>query len=158
MNSTITQLHTCLENETSLVCEFIELLEAEAQVLTDGGHEEELAVSTAKKDAYARQLAQAAETRQTLLATLGHGADRTGLDAAANEYPALRAASDRLLEQTRKASELNASNGAIIDTFLEHNQQALDMLRTLAGAQSLYDAKGRTRPGGKGQTKDIKVG
>src|SRR3546814_1176020 len=56
MNSTITQLHTCLENETSLVCEFIELLEAEAQVLTDGGHEEELAASTAKKDAYARQL------------------------------------------------------------------------------------------------------
>ncbi|NYT87074.1 flagella synthesis protein FlgN [Pollutimonas harenae] len=158
MNSTIAQLHTCLEHETTLVREFIELLESEAQILANGVAEDALATSTARKNIYAAQLAQASETRQTMLTTLGYGADRAGLEAATDKHPALRAASEQLLEQTRQASELNASNGLIIDTFLEHNQQALEMLRTLAGAENLYDAKGRTRPGGKTQSTNIKAG
>lgn len=158
MNSTIARLQACLENEIALVSDFIVLLETEARILADGGDEKALEASTAKKDIYADQLIKAGENRQALLATLGYGADRAGLDAAAKDHPALRTASDRLLEQTRIASELNASNGTIIDTFLAHNQQALDMLRVLAGSGDLYDAKGRTRPGGKGQSKDIKVG
>src|SRR5690606_23271563 len=127
----IAQLHACLENEITLVRDFIVLLEAEAKILADGGSEVALAASTAKKDVYADQLTKAGETRQALLATLGYSADRAGLAAAAKDHPALRTASEHLLEQTRAASELNASNGTIIDTFLAHNQQALDMLRVL---------------------------
>lgn len=158
MNNAISQLHTCLENEAQLVREFMELLESEAQILADGGNEAQLASSTATKERYAEQLATAADTRQALLAALGYGANRAGLDAAGQDHPILQAAIDQLLDYTGKASELNTSNGTLIETFLVYNQQALDMLGSLTRAEPLYDAKGRARPGGKGLSKNIKAG
>ncbi|QAA92924.1 flagella synthesis protein FlgN [Pollutimonas thiosulfatoxidans] len=158
MNSNIAQLLACLETETSLVNEFIVLLESEAQILAEGGDAEALADSTARKNIYADQLTRANETRLALLTALGYSADRNGLDAAAHDHPSLQSASQHLLERTRIAGELNTSNGTIIDSFLAHNQQALDTLRVLAGQGDLYDASGHTRPGGKAQSKKIKVG
>ncbi|MGB3291162.1 MAG: flagellar protein FlgN [Burkholderiaceae bacterium] len=157
MNDTLAQLHANLQQETALVCDFIKVLETETLALTEGG-EDALLESTTLKNCYADELAKLSERRLSLLTLLGHSADKAGLDSAAQESPALRAACGELYEKARQANELNASNGIIIETFLTHNQQALEALRVLAGAGNLYDASGRTHAGAKGQTRNIKAG
>lgn len=56
-----------------------------------------------------------------------------------------------------QANQLNISNGMVIDIHLKRNQQTLDALRNLTGANNLYDASGRAKnlPAKK---KGIKVG
>ena len=158
MNNAVTRLQTCLIQETGLVEEFIAVLEREAAVLLEGGDDKALGASTEAKNTYADQLAAAGEQRQALLKQLGYSADKAGLDALAQAHTALLPLCRSLYERAERANELNVSNGIIIDTFLTHNQQALESLRGLAGISNLYDASGRTRPGSKGQTKDIKAG
>jgi flagella synthesis protein FlgN len=151
-------LQTCLDTEIALVQEFLAVLELETAVLTEGRGEAALADTTARKNHYADQLAAVGERRQTLLSALGYSADKAGLDAVSHAHPELRASCTLLLEKARQASDLNTSNGIIIDTFLQHNQQALDALRSLAGIGALYDASGRTRPAPAGTSKNIKAG
>ncbi|HWK70747.1 flagella synthesis protein FlgN [Pollutimonas sp. M17] len=158
MNDTLAQLHASLHQETELVQDFIKVLEAETLALTEGGGEQALAESTALKNNYAEELAKLSERRQALLTQLGYSADKAGLDSVAQGHPALQAACRQLYDKARQANELNASNGIIIDTFMAHNQQALETLRMLAGAGNLYDASGRTHAGAKGQTRNIKAG
>jgi flagella synthesis protein FlgN len=152
------ELQTCLDTEIALVQEFLAVLDLETAVLTEGRGEGALAETTARKNHYADQLAAVGEKRQTLLSALGYSVDKAGLDAVAQDHPELRARCALLLEKARQASELNTSNGIIIDTFLQHNQQALDTLRSLAGMGALYDASGRTRPAAAGTGKNIKAG
>jgi flagella synthesis protein FlgN len=151
-------LQTCLDTEIALVQEFLVVLDQETAVLTEGRGEAALAETTARKNHYADQLAAVGEQRQKLLTALGYSADKTGLDALSHDHPELRSRCAQLLEKARQASELNTSNGIIIDTFLQHNQQALDTLRSLAGIGALYDASGRTRPAGAATSKNIKAG
>ena len=151
-------LRTCLETEIALVQDFLAVLDVETAVLTEGRGDAALAETTARKNHYADQLAAVGERRQSLLSALGYTADKAGLDAVAHDHPDLRASCALLLEKARQASELNTSNGIIIDTFLQHNQQALDTLRSLAGIGTLYDASGRTRPAATGTSKNIKAG
>ena len=158
MNHALAQLNTCLLQENELLREFIAILEAETLALTEAASEQALAESTAQKNNYAEKLAEASERRLSLLTRLGYSADKAGLDAAALEHASLQAACRQLYDRAHQANELNASNGIIIDTFLTHNQQTLETLRTLAGMGNLYDASGRTQAGAKGQTRNIKVG
>jgi len=158
MPHALDRLQTVLEQEKSLVQEFVAALETEARVLTEPGDDQALGESTATKNRYAEQLAAIGEQRQALLTTLGYSADKAGLDTLAADHPTLQPLCSGLLEKARQASELNASNGIIIDTFLAHNQQALDTLRSLASIGNLYDASGRSKAGSKGQTKNIKAG
>lgn len=158
MNNAVASLQTSLSQETGLVQEFIAVLEHEATVLLEGGDDKALGASTETKNTYADQLATAADQRQGLLTQLGYSADKAGLDALAQAHPTLLPLCRKLYEAAERANELNVSNGIIIDTFLTHNQQTLDSLRVLAGSGDLYDASGRTRPGAKGQAKDIKAG
>lgn len=158
MNNVVLQLKKCLEHETDLVQQFLAVLEAEALALTDAVTTDALSDSTEKKNRYADQLVLAADERQMLLIQLGYSDDKAGLDAAVAAHPELQAQYQALLEKTQVASDLNTANGSIIDTFLEHNQQALDTLRSLSGAGNLYDASGRTNRGNKGATKSFKAG
>ena len=158
MNKVVSQLQQCLEQEVDLVQAFITVLEDEAQALTEAGDTDALTASTEQKNRYADQLVLVADERHSLLAQLGYSDDKAGLDAAAHDHPALHPSCQALLEKAQAASELNASNGIIIDTFLKHNQRALDTLRVLAGASSLYNASGRTNSGNKGVTKNFKAG
>jgi len=158
MPHTLDRLQTVLEQERNLVREFITALETEARVLSEPGDDQALAESTATKNRYADQLAATGEQRQALLSTLGYSADKAGLDALTADHPALQSVCTALLDQARQASELNTSNGIIIDTFLTHNQQTLETLRSLASVDNLYDANGRSKSSSKGQTKNIKAG
>src|SRR3546814_19528338 len=86
-----TLFRSCLNQETELVQDFITVLEAEAAALTEGGGEQALTESTARKNSYAEKLAQLSERRLALLTQLGYSADRAGLDAAAQEHAQLQA-------------------------------------------------------------------
>jgi flagella synthesis protein FlgN len=158
MNNAVLQLQKCLEREADLVQAFIVILDAEAQALTEAGTTDALSHSTEEKNRYADKLAMVADERQMLLAQLGYEENKTGLDAAINDHSGLNAIYQALLENVQKASDMNAANGRIIDTFLEHNQQALDTLRSLSGAGNLYDASGRTHRGHQGVTTSFKAG
>ncbi|PLC52213.1 flagellar biosynthesis protein FlgN [Pollutimonas nitritireducens] len=158
MNNVVLQLEQCLEQEVDLVQSFISVLEEEAQALTEAGDTDALGESTVAKNRYADQLALVADERQALLAQLGYPGDKPGLDAAALNHPQLRDLCKALLEKADTASQLNASNGIVINTFLAHNQQALDMVRGLVGASNLYDASGRKNSAQPGSGKKFKAG
>lgn len=158
MPTTLLALQRCLDQEIGLVQDFIEILKAEEHVLTDAGNNDGLSATTERKNMCADQLAAVAEQRERLLMMLGYNADLAGLEAAAAEHAVLLAPKNTLLEHAQQASELNASNGIIINTFLAHNQNTLDTLRRLAGVGGLYDASGRSQTGGKGTIRKIKAG
>lgn len=158
MNNVVLQLQKCLEQEIDLIQTFIAVLESEAEALTEAATPDALSDSTDQKNRYADQLIMAADERQLLLTQLGYSDDKAGLDAVANDHPQLRANCQLLLEKAQVANDLNTANGRIIDTFLVHNQQALDTLRVLSGAGNLYDANGRTNRGRTGATKNFKAG
>jgi flagella synthesis protein FlgN len=158
MNNAVLQLQECLEQEIDLIQAFIAVLEEEAQALNEAGDTDALAECTEAKNRYADQLALVAEERQSLLTQMGYPGDKPGLDAATLDHPQLRELCKALLEIAATASTMNASNGITINTFLAHNQQALDMVRSLAGATNLYDASGRKNSGGVGAGKKFKAG
>src|SRR5690606_13970655 len=121
LSDMLRDLQTCLDTEIALVQEFLAVLELETAVLTEGRGEAALAETTARKNHYADQLAAVGERRQALLSALGYSADKAGLDAVSHDHPELRARCALLLEKARLASELNTSNGVILDHFLHPN-------------------------------------
>ena len=158
MTSAVADLQACLETETRLTAEFLDILRDEARVLEEGGAETALAENTARKDTAADSLARASEKRNALLGALGYEHDAAGLQAAAEDHPLLAESRRKLLDAAEQARSLNAANGRVIEIFLDHNQRTLDTLRRLAGVGDIYDASGRTRPGNKGSGRNIKAG
>lgn len=146
MNAGVDALLQCLAGQTKLVTGFIATLEDEAALLLDTTPNDTLDALTARKNDYAQRLAELDRQRIDLLARLGFGADRDGVEAAIFAHPALREPFDELLGLAARASALNAQNGQLIQVFLASNQRALDTLRGLMG-ENLYDARGRlSRP------------
>ncbi|MBP6019223.1 MAG: flagellar protein FlgN [Burkholderiaceae bacterium] len=158
MTDTLQQLHACLNQEISLVKEFSQLLEQEAQLLIDAAPTEALTNNTAEKNRLADQIAAWDEQRLTLLTELGYSPDKDGLNAAAAQHSELDATCQTLYQLADNARQLNDSNGQLISTFMAHNQQALDTLARLADPGHLYDASGRSRPGSKKPKTNIKAG
>lgn len=158
MTASVAALQACLEKEATLMGDFLCVLQDEAKVLEEGATESALSETTARKNLAGEALAAAAQERNTLLKGLGFEHDGPGLADAASVHPALAQARQRLLDITGEARSLNESNGRIIDVFLDHNQRTLDTLRRLAGVGDIYDASGRTRPGNKGSSRNIKAG
>lgn len=158
MNASLAALQACLEKETSLMGDFLQILQHEAKVLEDGATEDALNETTARKNSVSETLIALAEERNSLLEGLGFDTDGPGLVDAAAAHPVLAPARQALLDITGQARTLNESNGRIIDVFLDHNQRTLETLRRLAGVGDIYDASGRTRPGNKGSSRNIKAG
>lgn len=158
MNASVAALQSCLEQETSQMKAFLQLLQEEAKALEDGATDNALAATTAHKNELADALTELAIQRNDLLKALGFESDGPGLSAAVAAHPSLAPMRQQLLEITAEARSQNEANGRIIEVFLEHNQRALETLRRLAGIGDLYDASGRTRPGNKTATRNIKVG
>lgn len=141
----LAELQHTLQNELELIQKFVLVLQSEAQILAIPNDSEALNASTAKKNRLIEQLTHTAQTRARLLEQLGYKADQSAMVAAAANNPALQVLCDDLISATRQANDLNISNGTIINTYLEHNQQAIETLRHLVSSDSLYDASGRTR-------------
>ncbi len=150
-------LHAGLQHEIGLVGQFIAALETETENLLEPGGNDTLNESTHVKNELAEQLSLAGQARDALLAEMGHGSGKAGLEAAAQNDPETRALVATLFEQAEQARQMNASNGYIIEMYLKYNQQALDTLRSLAGIGNLYDASGRAR-NTSSQTRGIRAG
>lgn len=151
------QLQRSLQHELELIQKFVLVLQAEAQILTIPNDSEALNASTEQKNQLIEQLTHTAQTRASLLKQLGYGADQSGLVATAASHPMLQTVCDDLINATRQANDLNISNGTIINTYLEHNQQAIDTLRHLVSSDSLYDASGRTKTRPANNKRNIKI-
>lgn len=136
----------CVRDELALTTSFTGVLQDEARILADGAEPADLAAVTRKKNELTDALAKTAESRNALLQSLGHAHDREGLLSAAQTRPELADVIQRLFDQTVQASLLNQGNGQIIERFLNHHTQALNVLHHLTGRSQLYDARGRTRP------------
>lgn len=157
MTATPETLQQTLEAELVLVQRFLEILHDEAKTLSQPDHNEALESCTRQKNSCIDQLVQAGRAREDALRQLNHSADRAGLDAAASAYPELAQTCFQLLDLGRQASELNAENGVIIDTYLKHTQQAFQAMRHLVAGADLYDASGRPDPL-KGRRTNITAG
>lgn len=157
MTASAQHLLQTLNHELALVQRFIDILEAEANALEQSDYGEALEASTRHKNSCIGQLADAGQAREAALQAMGFGTDRAGLEAAVKTYPQLAHATDQLFDLGRQASDLNMANGAIIETYLQHTQQALHAIRQMSGSTDLYDASGR--PGGsKGSRTRIAAG
>lgn len=157
MNSSV-ELHDCLKQELALAKLFIELLERENQALLNPADDQALTEAIEQKNLHAEKLVAIGVRREEALAALGLPCTREGLQNAANQHPDLAPTLAELMQVASQAAELNAANGQIIDTFIAHNQQTLESLRNLMGEGTIYDARGRTHPGGKGARRNIKAG
>lgn len=135
-------LKTDLQQEIDLINQFLAALESETKNLLIPESNESLNESTRAKSILADKLEAASRARDALLARLGYGTGRAGLDAAAQNHAEVRELVATLLQQVERARQQNASNGYIVETYIKYNQQALDTLRGLAGIGNLYDASG----------------
>ncbi len=157
MSKPLDPLQSCLRQEATLIRQFISVLQAEAQALEQTADTSALIASTQEKNRFYGLLTQAGEERQAQLLELGYSADKAGLNAAAHEHPALEPLCLDLFDLAKQASEMNTSNGAVIDIHMRRNQQALDALRRLGKMEPLYDASGRTHHA-PAHRKNIKAG
>jgi len=157
MTASLDSLQIALDNELAAVQHFIDVLQTEAAALEQPDSFDELNASTSQKNACIEQLLAAGNDREQSLIRLGFTPDRAGLEEAVKIHPKLQETSEKLFKLGESARSLNAANGAAIDTYLKHTQQALQTLQPLVGGTSLYDASGR--PGAvKGQRKTITAG
>lgn len=142
MSTALTPLLQCLAEQTSVVSEFVQMLEDEAHTLLEPNPHEQLSNLTQRKNTFAAQLTALDERRSECLGALGFDSGLAGIEAACAAHPELEAPFDRLFELAREASSLNTQNGQIISVFLASNQRAVDTLRNLMG-ENMYDARGR---------------
>lgn len=157
MIAALDTLQSSLENELTLVQRFIDILENEASALEQPEKTDLLNASTQEKNSCIELLDQAGKTRENALLELGYPPNRAGLEEAAQANPELAEKCQQLFQLGQLASRLNAVNGAAIETYLKHTQQALQALQPLAGGSGLYDASGK--PGTiKGRRKTITAG
>ncbi|WP_397475602.1 flagella synthesis protein FlgN [Pusillimonas sp.] len=157
MTAALETLQSSLNNELNLVQRFIDILRVEADALDQPDKTDLLNNSTQEKNNSIEQLAKAGKARENALMALDYAPSRAGLEEAAQTHPELGPACRQLFELGQEASRLNAANGAAIDTYLRHTQQALQALQPLVGGSGLYDASGK--PGAiKGQRKTITAG
>lgn len=157
MNTPFLQLKNLLEHESGLVEQFISVLQREADALAQTESPNALSATTSEKNHFASLLVQSEQAREAQLKTLGFGSGKTGLDDASATHPELQEVCRKLFDLANRANQYNAANGAIIDTYLKHNQEMLDTLYSLANRGNLYDASGRTKAVGEAK-KGIKAG
>jgi flagella synthesis protein FlgN len=138
-----------LRQECAAARAFVAILEREKDALTAGAVDD-LARIADDKAAAARELAELTGTRHHTLLALGYSADAKGTRAwLAHTGDAQAAAAWRELDLLAwQAREANRVNGAMISSWLQHNQRALAILRGASATASLYDSSGTTPGGG----------
>ncbi|HEY9103903.1 flagellar protein FlgN [Chitinimonas sp.] len=144
-------LLTTLENELAHIQTFIETLEQEQQALIDNTLAE-LETLSKQKTAHAATLEQLARERKRLFDVNGvelspHPPHQlvSARHLPAEQLPALQQAWDRLIQAARQASALNNTNGQLIQTRQQQNQQLMSLLQNSQNANLSYDALGQPR-------------
>ena len=132
---------------------FVGVLQKEQQALSEGDIDRLMAL-VADKTSLSSHLGQLAEQRNEMLVAAGFPRDRAGMDGWLTQQT-LNAQTTRsnwqnLLTLAAEARALNETNGTLIGTHLQHNQQALNALLTAGNQAALYGPDGQTRPSGGG--------
>ncbi len=148
--NTNNQLLTLLTTELAALQRFVELLQSEQTALIENRLDSLIDLAKTKSDLSA-ELESLAKIRKAAFGSLGiqispdfpHDLlipDNVCLDAAADVIPRWR----DLLQTARQASALNQTNGSLIDTRQQQNQQLFSILR---GSSSVtgYDASGQIK-------------
>lgn len=138
-----------LRAELDAFRDFHQLLQTEQSVLA-AGDVDALVGLAARKSEQVTRLTQLAESRNRYLKAATGMTDQLGIDAWQGKFdPQGRIGADRLwqslLDLARSAKQLNEQNGLLINLKLQHNQQALAVLRGAAvQTTQLYGPDGQS--------------
>jgi flagella synthesis protein FlgN len=148
------QLLACLMEEDAMILEFTVLLADETTALTDRRSFETLQAITERKNEFAVRLSELSNRRDALLDEAGLPPAHEGTHQAAAAHEELAGPWKTLLDHSAVAAGINERNGALIDMHLRYTEEALDALRSLTTASSLYNANGgrSNKPAGSGKS------
>lgn len=138
-----------LRAELDAFREFHQLLQTEQAVLAAGDPDALVSLAQRKSEQVAR-LTGLAEGRNRYLSAATGMTDQLGLDAWQGKFdPQRTTGADRLWQEllalARSAKQLNEQNGLLIGLKLQHNQQALAVLRGAAvQTTQLYGPDGQS--------------
>lgn len=140
MSSTAVNMSELLAEEINSFGQFCHLLNEEREALArmDQDALDEL---VSRKQLLCEHLSQLAEQRQLLVAGGDHQTVLHALD------PALVDEWHKLTRLAREARDLNRINGTIIEVRLQHNQQAMAVLK-VGESVATYSADGLSHSGG----------
>ncbi len=135
--------------------QFVALLQREQQALVDADAPALPAIAQ-EKSKLGEQLNRLANERLAAVAAAGFATDAAGIRLWLAGQPAATAVLwDQLLERARTAQRLNQTNGQLIETRLQHNQQALNALLQAANQAGVYGPDGQPRLGTAPATRSI---
>jgi len=136
-----------LKAELAALNRFLDILQQEQSALINIDVDTLLALSD-KKLKLAGELNQLALQRVAQLKQAGFAGDSSGMKTwIASQQEVLRDSArknwDDLLQATRTAQQVNETNGKLIVSLLQHNQQALNALASAANQASVYGPDGQ---------------
>lgn len=138
-----------LQSEQDALGAFINLLQAEQQVLVHGDAER-LAQLAPDKAAHIDRLTRLGEQRKRHLSAQNLADSAQGMLAWMNRNlgfaAAVRTLWRELLARAESARQLNQSNGLLIENWLQQNRLKLAVLQSAAAADGVYRPDGQLRP------------
>lgn len=128
------------------------VLQQEQQALV-AGNIDQLSPLLEQKTTLAGNLNRFAEQRQRLIRAAGLPNNRSGLETWLSKQTLdtrTREDWNTLLTLSATAQAINETNGKLIATRIQHNQQALNVLLSAANQTALYGPDGQTKSSGGG--------
>jgi flagella synthesis protein FlgN len=137
-------VQSIFQSELAALQQFVELLKREQSALIDIDVDQLIALST-EKSRQAEQLAKLGHQRAASLHDLGVENSRHSIEQwLATQPEATVKAWQSLLSTAGMAQQLNQTNGKLIESQLQHNQQALATLLNAVNQSAVYGADGQT--------------
>lgn len=143
-------LTAAISAETAALQRFIAVLEQEQQLLI-GGDADAVLPLLEQKTELITLLGNAGQQREAALRTLGVEPQKAAMEAwfaGVGVDADLQARWQTLLGLAQQANQINSINGQLINTRLQHNQQALSILMNAAGTlgdNSTYGPDGHAK-------------
>lgn len=136
-----------LQQEQATLDGFIDLLQQEQAALV-AANVEKLQSLTELKQKHSELLNDMAQQRVAMLERAGFKPDAAGVKSwLAGQPTSVTESWKKLLESAQIAQNLNQTNGQLIQTHMQHNQQALATLMNAANRADVYGADGQPRTG-----------
>lgn len=144
-----------LAAETEALQRFVQILQSEQEALTQGDIDKLVEYARLKSEQVVR-LSQLGANRQRILKQYGLGSAQNDISQVIRrEDPdgrrCLEQHWDNLLDLAKHAQDTNRLNGAMIESQLKRNQQALAILQESAKQTSLYGKDGHAQALGLGR-------
>jgi flagella synthesis protein FlgN len=144
-----------LQQEQAALDHFIELLQQEQAALVAADVDKLQSLSELKQQ-LSEHLTALAQQRVALQEQAGFNADAAGTRAWLSTQPqTVTDAWKKLLARAQAARDLNQTNGQLIQTHMQHNQQALAALLGAANRLDVYGADGQPLSGPSGSQRII---